>query len=77
MRGQWGERNPWQVPMGSTTRTVLEASGLLVFDVDRAEAVADTVEAAAAMVFSGPAAAAVLVGQQVIGAKAFTPAASR
>lgn len=75
MRGQWGERNPWQVPMGSTTRTVLEAAGALVFEATEAEAVAATVEAAAAMVFSGPAAAAVLINQRVLGAKAFAAAA--
>jgi len=74
MRGQWGERNPWQVPMGSTTRAVLEAAGLLVFEATEAESVAATVDAAAAMVFSGPAAAAVLINQRVLGAKAFTPA---
>lgn len=72
MRGQWGERNPWQVPMGSTAATVLRAAGLLVFEVDAAEEVAPTVAAAAAMVWSGPAAAAVLIGQRVLGAKAFT-----
>jgi len=74
MRGQWGERNPWQVPMGSTTRTVLETAGALVFEATAAEDVAPTVDAAAAMVFTGPTAAAVLVGQRVLGAKAFEPA---
>ncbi|MFN0029595.1 MAG: phosphonopyruvate decarboxylase [Acidimicrobiales bacterium] len=74
MRGQWGERNPWQVPMGSTAATVLRAAGMLVFEVDTAEEVAPTVAAAGAMVFSGPAAAAVLISQKVLGAKAFTPA---
>jgi hypothetical protein len=33
-----------------------------------------TVDAAATMAFTGSAAVAVLVGQRVIGAKAFTPA---
>jgi len=74
MRGQWGERNPWQVPMGSTTRTVLETAGALVFEATAADDVAPTVDAAAAMVFTGPTAAAVLVGQRVLGAKAFEPA---
>jgi sulfopyruvate decarboxylase alpha subunit len=74
MRGQWGERNPWQVPMGSTTRTVLETAGALVFEADTADDVAPAVDAAAAMVFTGPAAAAVLVGQRVLGAKAFVAA---
>ena len=28
MRGEWGEFNPWQVPMGSTTKGVFELSGV-------------------------------------------------
>jgi sulfopyruvate decarboxylase TPP-binding subunit len=71
MRGQWAERNPWQVPMGSTAADVLRLAGSLVFEADHAGTVADTVDAAAAMAFSGAAMAAVLVGQRVIGAKAF------
>ncbi|MCC6436778.1 MAG: phosphonopyruvate decarboxylase [Acidimicrobiales bacterium] len=74
MRGQYGERNPWQVPMGSTAAEVLRASGVLVFDVQDEADVAPTVEAAAAMVFSGAGMAAVLIGQRVIGAKAFAAA---
>ena len=27
MRGEWGEFNPWQVPMGAATRPVLSAAG--------------------------------------------------
>jgi len=27
MRGEWGEFNPWQVPMGSSTAGVFELSG--------------------------------------------------
>ena len=65
MRGQWGERNPWQVPMGSITKAVLEQAGLLVFEVTEADRVAETVSAAAAMAFTGPAAVAVLIGQRV------------
>src|SRR6202048_5414220 len=28
MRGEWGEFNPWQVPMGSSTAGVFEVSGV-------------------------------------------------
>jgi sulfopyruvate decarboxylase TPP-binding subunit len=28
MRGEWGEFNPWQVPMGSSTQAVFELSGI-------------------------------------------------
>lgn len=74
MRGQYGERNPWQVPMGSSAADVLRASGVLTFDVQDAAEVGPTVEAAAGMVFSGAGVAAVLIGQKVIGAKAFVAA---
>ena len=74
MRGQWAERNPWQVPMGSTAANALQQGGMLVFEADEADALAPTIAAAGAMVFSGPAAAAVLVHQRVLGAKTFTPA---
>src|SRR5260370_36601025 len=30
MRGEWGEFNPWQVPMGSSTAGVFELSGIKV-----------------------------------------------
>jgi sulfopyruvate decarboxylase alpha subunit len=71
MRGQWGEFNPWQVPMGQAAQTVLEAMGVKCFPVDQAEQVGETFEAASDMVFNGNFAAAVLIGQRVIGAKGF------
>ena len=37
MRGEWGELNPWQVPMGQGTPMVLEASGVIVYRVDSAK----------------------------------------
>jgi sulfopyruvate decarboxylase alpha subunit len=74
MRGQFGEANPWQVPMGQATQDVLRLMGCLTFPVERSEDVVATVDAAATMAFTGSAAVAVLVGQRVIGAKAFTPA---
>ena len=71
MRGQWGEFNPWQVPMGTATRTVLEAVGVRCYPVERAEEVAETFAAAADIAFNGRLSAAVLVSQRVIGAKGF------
>jgi sulfopyruvate decarboxylase alpha subunit len=75
MRGQFGEANPWQVPMGQATEDVLRLMGCLTFPVERVDDVVPTVDAAARMAFTGPAAAAVLVGQRVIGAKAFAATA--
>ena len=71
MRGQWGEFNPWQVPMGQATPEVLRLSGAIVFEADEAEEIGATVEAAARMVFNGPACAAVLISQRLLGAKTF------
>jgi sulfopyruvate decarboxylase alpha subunit len=71
MRGQWGEFNPWQVPMGQAVRPALEAVGVKCFPVDKAEEVGETFEAAADLAFHGRLGAAVLVGQRIIGAKGF------
>lgn len=71
MRGEWGEFNPMQVPMGSATTPVLEAMGVLVRRADSAEAVAHTVEGAARLAFAACRPVAVLIGQAVIGAKNF------
>ncbi len=71
MRGQWGEFNPWQVPMGQAVPTVLAAVGVKCFPVDQEEMVGETFAAAADLAFSGDFSAAVLVSQRVIGTKEF------
>ena len=71
MRGDWGEFNPWQVPMGRGTQPALEAMGVLVRRADEARLVASTVLGAARLAFSTCRPAAVLIGQSVLGAKDF------
>ncbi len=71
MRGDFGEGNPWQFPMGQATQKVLEAMGLIVMRIDRPEDVAPTTEAALTMAFQSGFAVAVLLGQRLIGAKKF------
>jgi len=71
MRGEWGEFNPWQVPMGQNTEKLLKATDILTFHVDESNRLGETTEAAARMVFEGPAAAAVLISQRIIGTKIF------
>jgi sulfopyruvate decarboxylase alpha subunit len=71
MRGEWGETNPWQVPMGKTTAETLKLQGVMVYAADTAEAVGPTVRAAGGIAFNGPAAAAVLISQRVVGTKEF------
>jgi sulfopyruvate decarboxylase alpha subunit len=69
MRGQWGEFNPWQVPMGRSTAAALENAGVMVYPADDAARVVETVQAAAQIAFNTSRAAAVLIGQRVIGYK--------
>lgn len=71
MRGDFGEENPWQMPMGQALRTVLGAMGIICLDVESAPQVAPTVEAALRMTFQSGNAVAVLLTQKLIGAKAF------
>jgi sulfopyruvate decarboxylase alpha subunit len=71
MRGQWGEFNPWQVPMGQGTRPSLESVGVKCFPVDKTEEVGETFAAAADIAFNSRVSAAVLISQRIIGAKGF------
>ena len=65
MRGQWGEAFPWQVPMGQATTAALEAAKVIVQPVDRADEVAETVEAAARLAYDANRAVAVIVSQRI------------
>jgi len=69
MRGEWGEMNPWQVPMGRATRQAMEIMGIKTVRVDTAAEVADAVSAAATMVFDGDQSIAVVISQKLIGRK--------
>jgi sulfopyruvate decarboxylase alpha subunit len=72
MRGEWGEFNPWQVPMGQGTPVILEASGVIVYLAGSMEEVCPTVEAAILLAFQSRRSVAVLLSQKLIGAKNFT-----
>jgi sulfopyruvate decarboxylase alpha subunit len=69
MRGDWGEVNPWQVPMGQGTALALHNAGVIVEQVDDVSRVAEDVKAAADFAFNSRRAVAVLLRQRVIGAK--------
>ena len=77
MRGEEGEFNPWQVPMGLGTPAVLAALGVIVHRADAAAEVGPAVAKAAQLAYGGPAAVAVLVSQPVIGIKSFQEQASQ
>ena len=71
MRGDYGEFNSWQYPMGQGTPKVLEAMGVMLYSVDKADEVKATVDAAARTAFNGGQAVAVLLRQKLIGIKDF------
>ena len=69
MRGESGEFNPWQIPMGSITDEVLKHSGFLTFRIDRPDDVPDVVGSACDMVCNGSQSIAILLSQRLIGRK--------
>ena len=71
MRGEWGEFNPWQVPMGSSTEAVFELSGIKVLRASSPEEVREVVEAGAMQAYNACTPTAVLLSQRLIGAKVF------
>jgi sulfopyruvate decarboxylase alpha subunit len=71
MRGQYGESNPWQIPMGQAVAPVLKSLGVHVFEVETDKEAAEAIEAGLKMAFVSNAAVAVLIGQKLIGAKSF------
>jgi sulfopyruvate decarboxylase alpha subunit len=72
MRGEWGEFNPWQVPMGSSTQTILELSGIKVLRANYPDEVGEVIEAASGQAYGACTPTAVLLSQRLIGAKVFT-----
>ena len=77
MRGQKGEFNPWQVPMGQATPAVLQAMGVVVQEANAAADITPAVDAAARLAFGSYQAVAVLISQAVIGIKSFQEQAAR
>jgi sulfopyruvate decarboxylase alpha subunit len=71
MRGDFGEGNPWQYPMGKATQPVLEAMDVTCLRSESPDDVVATVSAALTMVFQANRAVAVLFTQKLLGAKKF------
>lgn len=71
MRGQWGEINPWQIPMGQITAESLRLAGAVVYEADEQDMAAPAVEAAARVAFNGGFSVAVLLSQRMLGTKLF------
>ena len=77
MRGEQGEFNPWQVPMGQATRAVLEAMGTVVHAPATEAEIVPTVNAALRLAYNSYASVAVLIPQRVIGIKSFQEQAAK
>ena len=71
MRGDYGEQNPWQYPMGEATDVLLRAMGVLIFRVERRDELEAATRAAVQASGAGGQAAAIVLSQKFLGAKAF------
>src|SRR5215467_2355526 len=71
MRGDFGQGNPWQFPMGQAVQPILGAMGVICLRIERPDDVVPTVGAALTMVFQSGQAVAVLLTQKLLGAKQF------
>ena len=71
MRGDHGEFNPAQVPMGNATQAVLEAMGVLVKRADSVAELPEMVSGALRLAFNTFRPVALLIGQRLLGAKDF------
>src|SRR3981189_895656 len=71
MRGEWGEFNPWQIPMGQATPDTLRLAGVHTLRLERAEKANAVANTAAKAAFEEQSAVALLISQQLIGVKSF------
>lgn len=69
MRGESDEFNPWQEPMGRAVPAVFDSMGVEVRRVEEPGAVSPMIAAAAADAFGHDRAVALLLSQELIGAK--------
>ena len=72
MRGQEGEGNPAQLPMGRAVKNVFEAMGVVCLEAMIKEDVASQFKQALDMAFDEGKMVAVLIAQQVNGVKSFS-----
>jgi sulfopyruvate decarboxylase alpha subunit len=77
MRGEQGEFNPWQVPMGQAARATLETMGTIVYVADSVEEIAPMVNTALRLAYESNSSTAVLISQHVIGIKSFEEQANQ
>jgi sulfopyruvate decarboxylase alpha subunit len=66
MRGEFGDFNPWQVPMGSITESALKLCGFVTYRVEQAEDVDEIVAAGCDTAFGGNLPVAILLAQRMV-----------
>ena len=71
MRGEFGEQNEWQVPMGQGVVPAMEGMGMRCLKVERADEVIQTATAAIGMAYKSNQGVGMLLSQKLIGAKEF------
>ena len=71
MRGDYGEQNPWQYPMGQAVEPVLEAMGIQCIRVERDDELDRATDSAISSAFAAGQGVALILSQKFLGAKAF------
>jgi sulfopyruvate decarboxylase alpha subunit len=71
MRGEFGEFNPWQLPMGQNAEALLRQLGSLIYRLDDGAEAGPVIAAAANIAFESLCPVTVLIGQRLIGTKKF------
>ncbi|MBO6949161.1 MAG: phosphonopyruvate decarboxylase [Rhodospirillales bacterium] len=71
MRGQWHEFNPWQMPMGTTTKQALQTAGCLVDEVEDPSDVGAKAAATIHKAFVGQQSSVLLLSQRMVPIKTF------
>lgn len=71
MRGEAGETNPWQAPMGENSGAILGQAGVMVRRVEDGADAEGVVREAGQRAFETESAQAVLIAQSVVGFKTF------
>ena len=71
MRGNYGEQNPWQYPMGEAVQPIFDAMGVSTYWINASDELEGATAAACSAVYKAGNAAALIFGQKFLGAKDF------
>ena len=71
MRGEYGEQNPWQYPMGQAVVPVLEAMGIQCIRVERDDELGQAIDSTISASYVAGQGVALILTQKFLGAKAF------